>query len=218
MVASTLSLTERFAPPNQPFVDGRLQLVRLTRKDAEAMMKLGIIPEDASTELLNGWVVLKDRSALGQDPTMIGTNHTLCVELLSDLRFRINNSSRHVRSQQPLVCSETHVPEPDFMVLRRTVRDYADIPTAADSYCVVEVADSSYERDTGLKLIGYAKAGVAQYVVINLRNRTAEVYTQPDPVAGTYAQPTIVAPGQTLRLRVGDSEYFEIGLDEIVAR
>ena len=45
----------------------------------------------------------------------------------ADQRSRINSPARHVRSQQPLVCSETHVPEPDFMVLRGTLGDYADL-------------------------------------------------------------------------------------------
>ena len=113
------------------------------------MVRMGIIPEDASTELLNGWVVLKDRSAREQDPTIIGQDHHKCVERLSSLRKLIDNDNRHVESQQPLVCSDTQVPEPDFMVLRGTLDSYTDLPFAADAFCVVEVADSSYERDTG---------------------------------------------------------------------
>ena len=173
-------------------------------------MRMGIIPEDATTELLNGWIVLKDRSAVGQDPTMIGKDHTKCVERLSDLRSQINSAARHVESQQPLVCSETHVPEPDFMVLRGTLDDYADSPTGADAFCVVEVADSSYERDVGEKLVGYAQAAVTQYVVINLRNRTAEVYANPDSAAGTYPPPLVVTQSESLSLRIAPDETLAI--------
>jgi hypothetical protein len=157
---------ERFVPPPQPFVAGRWHLPRFTRRDAEKLVRLGIIPEDASTELLHGLIVLKDRAATGQDPMVIGNDHTKVVERLSDLRITINDSTRHVRTQQPLICSETHVPEPDFMILRGTLSDYTDLPQASDAWCVVEVADASYERDIGEKLVGYALAGVRQHVVI----------------------------------------------------
>src|SRR5687767_13482634 len=117
MVAKTPSHA-RFGPPPAPLLDGRWRFYRLTRFDAESLMRQGHVPEDASTELLSGMIVLKDRSATGQDPTMIGKDHVLCVEQFSDLRSRINTPARHVRSQQPLVCSDIHQPEPDFMVLR----------------------------------------------------------------------------------------------------
>jgi hypothetical protein len=214
MVAPKSALADRFAAPPEPLITGRWRLIRLTRKDADAMVRMGIIPEDASTELLNGWIVLKDRSARDQDPSIIGQDHRKCVERFSALRKAIDNVHRHVETQQPLDCSDTHVPEPDFMILRGTLDAYVDLPTAADAFCVIEVADSSYERDVGEKLGAYAKAGVQQYVIINLRNRTAEVYTNPNAAAGTYPPPQIVAEGETLHLRAGEDEVFAFALIE----
>lgn len=216
MVANTWTIAERFVSPPKEFLDGRWKLPRFTRKDAEGLMRLGIIPEDASTELLNGAIVLKDRADRGQDITMIGNEHRKAVERLSALRKRIDDERRHVESQQPLVCTETHVPEPDFLVLRGTLDDYTDLPTAADAFCVVEVADASYERDAGEKLAGYARAGVAQYVILNLRNRTAEVYAAPDASAGTYPPPQIIAAEQSLSLRVDESETLDVPLRDVL--
>jgi hypothetical protein len=216
MVANTKGIAERFVPPPEPLLSGRWRLVRFTRKDAEALVRQGIIPENASTELLDGMIVLKDRSARDQDPTMVGPDHRKSVELLSSLRKFIDNGRRHVESQQPLVCSNIHQPEPDFMVLRGTLVDYTDLPLAADAYCVVEVADSSYERDAGEKRVGYARAGVLQYVIVNLRLRTAEVYTNPDRMAGTYPPPEIIGEGQILSLRVGESEAFDVKFSELL--
>jgi Uma2 family endonuclease len=212
MVAPKWTITERFVRPPQQFLDGRWLLPRFTWHDAQEMVRLGIIPEDASTELINGAIVLKDRAARGEPLTMIGQDHRKCVERLSALRKVIDSDARHVESQQPLMCSETHVPEPDFMVLRGTLDEYAALATAADAWCVVEVADASYERDTGEKLQGYARAGVAQYVVINLRNSTAEVYTSPNLADGTYAPPEIHGADNDLQLRVGESEFVSIAL------
>lgn len=217
MVAKS-PITERFMRPPEPFVAGRWWVHKLTYADAMTMVKLGIIPEDATTELLNGLIVLKDRSAVGEDPRMIGKEHVICVERLSDLRSQINSAARHVESQQPLFCEPTHVPEPDFVVLRGQLEDYVDLPGAPDAWCVVEVADSSYERDAGEKLKGYARAGVAQYVIINLRNRTAEVYADPDPSAEAYPSPRIVTHEQKLSLRIGDGEFFNVCLADLLAR
>ena len=216
MVANTSTIAERFVSPPPEFIDGRWKLPRFTRKDAESLVRLGIIPEDASTELLNGAIVLKDRADRGQDITMIGKDHRKAVERLSALRKRIDGARRHVESQQPLVCTETHVPEPDFMVLRGTLDDYADLPKAADAFCVLEVADASYERDTSEKLAGYARAGVTQYIILNLRTRTAEVYSMPDITAGTYPPPLIITADQSLSLRVGDGEMLDVPLRDML--
>ena len=145
----------------------------------------------------------------------VGQAHRITVERLSRLAHAINSTARHVESQQPLVCSETHEPQPDFMVIRGKLEDLAE-DGRADAYCVVEVADSSYERDAGEKLKGYAEAGVAQYVIINLRNRTAEVYTTPDVTAGTYAPPQIVTENQAPGLRVGEQETFTVTLADVL--
>lgn len=216
MVAKSLSTAERFVPPPEGVLAGRLRVVRFTRADLAALLREGIVDEDASTELLNGMVVLKDRSAQGQEPTMIGPDHRKCVERFSSLRKVIDSDLRHVESQQPLVCGEGDVPEPDFMVLRGRLDDYADLPAAADAWCVVEVADSSYERDAGEKLAAYAQAGVGQYVILNLRNRTAEVYATPDREAGTYPPPHVVSAEQDLALRVGDGEFHTLPLTDLL--
>jgi hypothetical protein len=216
MVANTHGIAQRFVPPPAPLLSGRWRLVRFTRKEAESLVRQGIIPEDASTELLDGMIVLKDRSARDQDPTMIGPDHRKSVERLSALRKLIDNDLRHVESQQPLVCSDIDQPEPDFMVLRGRLDDYSDLPEAVDAFCLVEVADSSYERDSGEKLVGYARAGIRQYVILNLRSRTADIYAEPNRVAGTYGSSQTITEGQSLRLRIGDGEFFEVPLVDIL--
>ncbi len=115
-----------------------------------------------------------------------------------------------------MVCSETHVPEPDFAVIRGTLDDYTELPTAADAFSVVEVADASYERDAGEKLAGYAQAGIQQYVIVNLRNRTAEVYTNPDPAARAYRQSSTIGANEDLAVRVGENEVLTLPLREVL--
>lgn len=191
--------------------------VRFTLAEALNMVERGILPEDARIELLDGLLVYRDRFDLRGGEVVEGVAHNYVVTALAQLGYRIGNERRRLESQGILVCSATHAPVPDAVVLRGTLNDYRDrLPTAGDAYCVVEVADSSYERDAGEKLVGYARAGVRQYVIVNLRNRTAEVYTTPEPAAGTYPPPQVITAAGPLALRVGEEEYFTVTLADVL--
>jgi hypothetical protein len=191
--------------------------VRFTLADALSMIEQGIIPEDSTVELLDGSIEYRDRFDLQGGEIVEGSRHNYVISALADLSTSINDSRRHLRTQSTLVCSDTHAPIPDGVILRGVRQDYRErIPAAADVFCVIEVADSSYERDIGEKLQGYAKAGVRQYVVINLRNRTAEVYTEPNVAAGTYGPPRIVGEDQVVEFRVGDADVFAVRLGDLL--
>jgi hypothetical protein len=190
--------------------------VRFTVTDSLSMIEQGILPEDASVELLDGSLVYRDRFDLEGGEVVAGIQHDYVVTALSQLSRIIDSPTRHVRTQTTLVCAENHAPIPDFLILRGTLADYRNrLPTAADALCVAEVADSSYERDTGEKLAGYARAGVKQYVILNLRNRTAEVGTNPDTTSGTFPLSTVVTPDQMLELHTGDGESVSVLLNTL---
>lgn len=139
------------------------------------------------------------------------------VATLAGFSDRVNTAARHLRTRSTLICAETHAPIPDAAILRGALNDYRGrLPTAADAWCVIEVTDASYGRDAGEKLEAYARAGVQQYVILNLRNRTAEVYLTPDRAAGTYPLPQIVAADQVLDLRVGEDEFFQVPLANVL--
>jgi hypothetical protein len=61
-----------------------------------------------------------------------------------------------------------------------------------------------------------ARAGVRQYVIVNLRNRTAEVYAAPDAPAGTYPLPQLFPAPRPLGLRVRRGECFALKLGEVL--
>jgi hypothetical protein len=193
--------------------------VRFTLDDALGMIEQGFLPEDSTVELLDGVLTYRDRFDLKGSEIVEGVRHNYVITALGLLAPRINSDRRHLRTQSTLVCSETHAPIPDGCILRGTLDDYADrLPTAADAFCVIEVADSSYERDVGEKLQGYARAGVEQYVIINLRNRTAAIYASPDRTAGTYPPPQVIHEGQALTLRAGEQDAFSVALSDLLPR
>ena len=90
----------------------------------------------------------------------------------------------HPRLQAPLALGEHSEPEPDIAVVAGVPRDYvaAHPSTAA---LVVEVADSSLRLDRRFKAALYARAGLREYWIVNLVDRTLEVYRNPRPAADT---------------------------------
>ncbi len=66
------------------------------------------------------------------------------------------------------------------MIVRGARRDYADRhPSPADPAPVVEVADTTLQRDRTLKQRVYARAGVPRYWIVNLPEQQIEVYSDP---------------------------------------
>ena len=191
--------------------------MRFTVDDVMAMIEAGIIPEDATTELLHGMLVRTDRSDLGDDPTVIGKKHRRVVTALTELAGRINTDQQHVQIQNPVICGDDEAPEPDFAIVRGSRRAFPDrLPTGSDVTCVLEVADSSLERDAEEKLAIYASAGVPQYVVLNLRNRTAQVYTEPDLSTATYRSATVFAEAESLPLNLAGGATLAVPLVDLL--
>jgi hypothetical protein len=202
------------SPPHDPVQAFRDGLFKFTSADAERMVKLGVLPEDSSVELLGGVFVHRDCGSSKGEPGVAGIEHDYVVRMIGKLDRHIDGPGRHLVTQLTLRLSDDYDPVPDAMVLRGPAIEYrARQPDAGDVLCLIEVADNSYARDAGEKLAAYARAGVPQYVIVNLRDRTAEVYAGPDPAAGTYPPPLVVrGDGGTLLLRVGEGETFSVEL------
>lgn len=90
----------------------------------------------------------------------------------------------YFREQRPLALSTDGAPEPDLLVVPGSWRDYPHAPTQADAVLLVEVSDSTLRYDRTEKAADYAEAGVADYWISNLQNRTLEVRRSPAPAPG----------------------------------
>jgi Uma2 family endonuclease len=71
---------------------------------------------------------------------------------------------------------------------------------------VVEVADSSLNRDLGEKADEYARIGIPTYWVVDMRGRATHVMTQPGETG--YASREIVRFGETLLIPGTDSSII----------
>ncbi len=180
------------------------------------MIKAGIVHEGAPIELIDGVLVHKDRSASGEDPMSIGKEHSLVVSLLGELGVELAEHGCHIRTQNPLQLSPYDEPEPDGAILRGRPRAYTDrLPGAADTGSVIEVSDSSLAYDRKTKLALYARAGIAQYILVNLPGRCIEIHEQPRP-DGSYQQVAVRRVGETVPLRLPDGERLPILADRIL--
>lgn len=99
-----------------------------------------------------------------------------------------------VRVQLPFAASDDSEPEPDVaLVPLGTYR--ADHPAAA--VLVIEVSNSSLRLDRGLKAEIYARAGVPEYWIVDLKSEAVEV--RREPRGGRYTRLETLGLGDVLR-------------------
>jgi Uma2 family endonuclease len=164
------------------------------------MVDAGILGPADRVELIDGEI-------LTMSPEK--SRHSAAVDLVADA-LRVAFAAGHsVRVQHPLALGQWSEPEPDVAVVVGTPRDYVDAHPAS-AVLVVEVADTSLLDDRGAKQRLYARAGIAEYWIVNLRDGELEVYRRPqgDAYAQTerLARESVVAPtaAPAARIAVAD--------------
>ena len=191
----------------------RTELVPLTVEQYHRMIAAAILEEGDPIELLDGMLVTKDRGP----GTTVHPLHSAVVTKLLLLATRLTAFGCHLRSQTALTIRPRHEPEPDAAIIRGRPGDYAQRhPEPADVSCVVEVADSSLERDRTTKLRIYATAGIPQYCLIDLRDRRIELYEDPDRERGAYGDRRELAPEATVDLLLPDGRRFEVAAADLL--
>jgi Uma2 family endonuclease len=192
-------------------------VVGLTLDQYVRMIEQGILPEGEPIELLDGFLVRKDRSKAGEDPMTVGVEHMWAVKNLDRVLAEAKRLGCHVALQQPIALPPDGAPEPDGAVVRGSMDDYrARYPSAPDVPCVIEVADSSVHHDRVTKKRVYAKGGIAQYVIINLVDRQVEVFEEPAAAEERYARETVIKPGDTVRFSTGAGRAIEVEVTRLL--
>jgi len=95
----------------------RAAVVPLTVEQYQRMIEEGIVPEDSTVELLRGVMVRKDRSVIGEDPMGHSPLHRVVVALLTKLAAKVDDGTRHLQIQLPVVCPPHGEPEPDAAIV-----------------------------------------------------------------------------------------------------
>jgi Uma2 family endonuclease len=143
---------------------------RLRVDQYHAMIRTGILTEDDPVELLEGWLVVK----MPQNPP-----HRVAIRLIYKALEAIVPTNWYIDSQAPITTADSE-PEPDLMVVRGDPRQYLDRhPIPQDLALVVEVADTSIQRDRAFKKRLYAAARIPVYWILNLPESSCEASTDP---------------------------------------
>lgn len=138
----------------------------------EKLIAAGILEEDEKLELINGQI-------LKMSP--VGNRHAACVELLADLLRENIAPALQVRMQNPVVLDDFSEPEPDLALVNRREDYYRDgHPRLTDIHLLIEVSDTSLEKDRNIKIPFYASCGVKEVWIVNLEDSVVERYWSPE--------------------------------------
>jgi Uma2 family endonuclease len=158
------------------------------------MVDAGAFAADARVELLDGELLeLSPRRSA----------HATAVGLVEEALRGCIPAGCHIRSQKPLALDERSEPEPDIAVVPGQLRDYARRHPAS-ALLIVEVADSSLPYDQTDKARAYARNGIPEYWILNLRERVLEV-CRGAAAQGYRERQSIAAAGQVAPLLAPES-------------
>jgi len=175
-------------------IEPDLKTRRFRRVEYDRLVDLGMFAGER-LELLDGLLVVREPQ---------GSPHAAIVAHIGQLLASAFGSGWHSRLHSPLALDDNSEPEPDVAIVTGRPRDYvgAHPSTAA---LIVEVADSSLRLDRRLKVNLYARAGLADYWIVNLVEGTVEVHRHPQRAAAAahgwvyrsveiFRPPTTVTP------------------------
>ncbi len=159
-----------------------LRPIRFTSSMFERMLETGVIGDDPRVELLDGQIV---------EMEPVKPEHILRVKDIYD-RLVPQMSNAMVLNQSSIELPSDGCPQPDITLLRsETPRDRLACPE--DVLLLIEVSDSTLEKDRNAKLALYARDGIQEYWIVNLQDDQLEVYR--DPQRERYTTSFTVKPG-----------------------
>jgi Uma2 family endonuclease len=173
---------------------------RLSVDVYDHMIRCGILPEANRLELIEGWIVEKDR----EEPA-----HSTVVELTRQAIGRILPEGWHLRSNAPVcIPYRRSEPEPDLSVVRGAIKDYAKRHPGPEVVAlVVEVTCSSVAKDRALART-YGGGGIPAYWIVNVEKQRLEVYE--GPVECKYPAPKTLGKAARVSLKIDGRDVGQI--------
>lgn len=170
-------------------------LFRLTVEDYHDLIDRGRLTADDPVELVEGVLVYR---------MPIKPPHAATVDAVADAVAPVLPAGWRYRSEKPVTLDDGE-PQPDGAVTSLSRADlFVRHPGPADLALVIEVADTTLDRDRGMKLRSYARAGIPAYWIVNLVGRQVEVYADPtDDPEPDYRRRDVYAVGEAVPWSVG---------------
>lgn len=143
------------------------QIKHWTVDDYHRMIATGILTRSDRVELLDGQII----TMVPQDPP-----HASWIDDGGDyLKAKFAGLSK-VRVQLPITIAPGSEPKPNFAIVRFDANRYRDRhPTPADVVLLIEVTDTTWQRDRTYKSHIYASAGISEYWILNINQQQLTV-------------------------------------------
>lgn len=143
----------------------------ITAEEYLRMGEAGVFAPEARLELIEGEII---------EMAPIEPPHAGRVAQLTERFIQLAAGQATVWVQGPLRVSGISVPQPDLALLRRRADFYsAALPVVADVLLLVEVSDTSLAYDIKAKVPLYARSGIPEVWVVDVKDRAIHVFRQP---------------------------------------
>ena len=155
-----------------------MSIIQLAEKlytvdDYYKMAKVGILKPSDKVELINGKIIKM---------SPVSSKHSANVNRIARFFFNLLSEEVAVISvQSPIRINNFSEPEPDVAILKPRDDFYSKKHAEpADVLLLIEVSLSTLDIDRKIKLPLYAVDGIQEYWIVNVKNKTIEVYKKPE--------------------------------------
>ncbi|HYW52821.1 MAG TPA: Uma2 family endonuclease [Dongiaceae bacterium] len=172
----------------------------VTVEEFDRMWDSGIIGPEDRVELIEGRLVRREPVNAPHASILLRMMHKL-TRTLGDLAM--------VTPQLPIVASERSKPFPDIALVRPRDDYYAaKLPVPDDVLAVIEVSHSRLRYDRGEKLRLYARVGVADYWIVDVKKKRIELYRERHDLG--YGSVTVAEKGGTVAFSAFPNIVFSV--------
>jgi Uma2 family endonuclease len=142
---------------------------RITVHDYHRMAEIGVLAPDARVELIEGEII---------DMALIGNDHQSVVDQLNRQLVTTVGERAIVRVQGSIRLNQWSEPQPDVVLLKPRPDFYrgAEFAFGTDSLLVIEVSDTTLKYDRDVKVPLYARHGVPEAWVFDVKGNALLVY------------------------------------------
>lgn len=135
------------------------------------MAKTGILTPEDRVELIQGTIIAM---------SPIGKKHAAIVNRLNHFFYQKLGDQIIISVQNFIRLDDYSEPQPDLVLLKYRSDFYeTKVPQPEDIQLLIEVSDSTIKYDQEIKLPLYAKSQISEVWIVNLGQKTLEVYRQP---------------------------------------
>jgi len=142
---------------------------RWTRAEYDRLVEIDVLGPDDKIELLGGYMIVREPKAPPRAATISRVSRVL-GDAFGD--------GWHARTFAPLALDDDSEPEPAVYVITGDPMDYVDAhPSNAALIVEASLVRVAFDREHKGSL--YARAGIADYWLVNIPERRLEVYREP---------------------------------------